>query len=156
MQGTSAPGPSTRAFVAWTLRHGRLLWCIAILFGAFATVRTVSLYRHLKSDIEELLPRESPSVQALDEMRRRIPGLEYLGVVVDVGRAENLPAGERLLDDLAARIRAYPAEMVREVRTGSEAERKLAESHAPLYVAVEDLREILRRIEARRDYEVER
>jgi predicted RND superfamily exporter protein len=46
--------------------------------------------------------------------------------------------------------------MVREVRTGSAAERRLVETHAPLFVDVGDLREIKRRIEARRDYEVEK
>lgn len=156
MMRTSGPGPGTRAFVAWTLRNGRMLWLFAAFLAVPAVFRTVSLYRHLKSDIEELLPRESPSVRALDEMRARIPGLQYLGVVVDVGRPENLAAGERLLDDLAARIRAYPPSMVRDVRTGNEAERAFLEGHAPLYMDTADLREILRRIEARRDYEVER
>jgi hypothetical protein len=128
----AAPGRATRAFVAWTVRNGWLLWLVAVLLAVPATVRTVSLYRHLRSEVEELLPRESRSVRALDEMRKRIPGLEYLGVVVDTGRAENIPAGERFLDDLAARIGAYPPGMVREVRTGSGAERKFVEDHAPL------------------------
>ncbi|HEY8039889.1 MAG TPA: MMPL family transporter [Polyangiaceae bacterium] len=153
---TSGPGSGTRAFVAWTVRHGWLLWLVAVALAVPATLRTVSLYMHLKSDLEELLPRESPSVRALDEMRARIPGLQYLGVVVDVGRPENLPAGERFLDDLATRIRAYPPDLVREVRTGNQAEKKFVEGHAPLYVDLGDLKEVLRRIEARRDYEVEK
>jgi uncharacterized protein len=156
MHRPSEPGPTTRAFVSWTLRYGWLLWCAAVLLAIPATARTVSLYRHLRSDLEELLPRDSPSVRALDEMRARLPGLQYLGVVVDTGTAENLPAGERLLDELSSRIRSYPPEMVREVRTGSLTERRLVEDHAPLFVETLDLREVLRRIEARRDYEVEK
>jgi predicted RND superfamily exporter protein len=156
MHRPSEPGPATRAFVSWTLRYGWLLWCAAVLLAIPATARTVSLYCHLRSDLEELLPRESPSVRALDEMRARLPGLQYLGVVVDTSSAENLPAGERLLDDLSARIRGYPREMVREVRTGSLTERRLVEDHAPLFVETPDLREVLHRIEARRDYEVEK
>jgi predicted RND superfamily exporter protein len=151
-----APGPATRAFVAWTVRNGWLLWLGALLLAVPAAVRTISLYAHLRSEVEELLPRESSSVRALDEMRRRIPGMQYLGVVVDTGKPENLAAGERFLDDLAARIRAYPPEMVREVRTGNEAERRFATEHAPLYVELGDLKEVRQRIEARRDYEVER
>jgi predicted exporter len=156
MNRTFGPGRGTRAFVAWALRHGHLLWLTALLLAVPATWRTVSLYRHLKSDIEELLPRESLSVRALDEMRARLPGLQYLGVVVDTDRPENLAAGERFLDDLAARIRAYPPEMVRDVRTGDAAERRFVEDHAPLYVDLDDLNDILHRIEARRDYEVAR
>ncbi len=156
MNRTFGPGHGTRAFVTWTLRHGHWVWLCAVLLAIPATIRTISLYRHLKSDIEELLPRESPSVRALDEMRARIPGLQYLGVVVDVARPENLAAGERFLDDLAARIRTYPPAMVRDVRTGNQVEQKFVEDHAPLYVDLADLKDILRRIEARRDYEVGR
>ena len=154
MKRTSGPGPRTRAYVAWILRFGWLLWSVAILVAIPATVRTVSLYRHLKSDIEELLPRDSPWVRALDEMRARLPGLQYLSVAVDTARAENLGAGERFLDDLAARIRTYPAALVRDVRTGNEPVASFVRAHAPLYCDLADLREILRRVEARRDYEV--
>jgi uncharacterized protein len=152
----SGPGQRTRAFVAWTLRYGWALWLVALLLAFPATSRTVQLYLHLRSDIEELLPRESLSVRALEEMRASYPGLQYLGVVVDVDRPENLAAGERFLDDLAARVRTYPPELVRQVRTGDQAEHKFLEDHAPLYVDLPDLRELLRRIEARRDYEVAR
>ncbi len=40
------------------------------------------------------------------------------------------------------------------MRTGNEAERKFVEGHSPLYLELGDLKEVLRRIEARRDYEV--
>ena len=150
----AGPGDRTRAYVAWTLKHGWLLWVIAIALAVPATLRTVWLYGHLKSELEELLPRESPSVRALDELRARLPGMQYLGVVVDTGTTEDLSAGEHLIDDLATRIRAYPPGMVREVRTGSEVERRFVEKHAPLYVDAPDLAEVLRRVEARRDYEV--
>lgn len=153
---TPGPGKKTRAYVAWTLRHGWLLWLVALILAVPATIKTVSLYAHLRSELEELLPREAPSVKALDELRTRMPGMQYLGVVVDTATPENLAAGERFLDDLAARIRAYPPEMVRDVRTGTQVERAFVEGHAPLYVDVADLQEVLRRIEVRRDYEVEK
>jgi predicted RND superfamily exporter protein len=156
MAEIQGPGERTRAYVAWTLKHGWLLWAIALALAVPATWRTVWLYGHLRSELEELLPRESPSVRALDELRARLPGMQYLGVVVDTGRPEDLASGERLIDDLATRIRAYPPDMVREVRTGSAVEKAFLENHAPLYVDTPDLAEVLKRIEARRDYEVEK
>jgi predicted RND superfamily exporter protein len=156
MRSASVPGPRTRAFVDWTLRNGKWIWLAAVLLAVPATWRTVQLYAHLKSDLEELLPREAASVRALDELRARMPGLRYLGVVVDVGDGSRLPAGERLIDGLAARIRAYPPELVRAVRTGTQQERAFLEANAPLYVDLEDLQTIRARIEARRDYEVGR
>ncbi|MGH7436495.1 MAG: efflux RND transporter permease subunit, partial [Polyangiaceae bacterium] len=150
----STPSATVRAFVLWTLRHGRLLWAVALLLAIPAAARTVSLYAHLRSEIEQLLPREAPSVRALDEMRARSPGLHFLGVVAEVPDAKDLPAAEHFLDDLAGRIRAYPPGMVRNVRSNRTAERTFLEKRTPLYTDLADLKEIRRRVEARRDYEV--
>jgi len=149
-----APTLRVRSYVAWTLRHGRALWVVALLLAVPATFRMVTLYAHLRSEIEQLLPREEASVLAIDELRSRMQGLQFLGVVVDTGTAENVPAGDRLIDDLAARIRAYPPGMVRAVRTGTTEERRFLEENAPLYVDLADLQTVRARIEARRDYDV--
>jgi uncharacterized protein len=147
------PGPRSRAFVGWTLRWGKWLWIAALVVAVPATWRTVELYAHLRSELEQLLPRSAPSVLAIDELRARLPGLQHLGVVIDTGNADNLAAGERLLDDLAARIRQYPPELLKSVRTGEAVERKFIEDHAPLYMELADLEVVRGRIETRRDWE---
>jgi uncharacterized protein len=148
------PHPLARAFVAWTLRYGKVIWLLAILLAIPATLRTAGLYIHMRTEVEELLPRESPSVKAVDELRARMPGLQHLGVIVDTGSGEKLAAGEALLDDLAAKVSAYPPDLARAVHTGNAVERRFLEDHAPLYVDVADLETIRARIEARRDWEV--
>jgi predicted exporter len=148
------PGPTSRAFVRWTLRWGTWLWTVALLLAIPATWRTVQLYAHLRSELEQLLPRSAPSVLAIDELRARLPGLQHLGVVVDCGSAADLPAAERFLDDLSLRVSAYPPGLVSAVRTGDGPERQFLEDHAPLYMDVADLDEVKRRVEARRDWEV--
>ena len=50
------PGPKTRAFVAWTLCHARLIWLIALVLAIPAAVRTASFYIHLRSDLDQFLP----------------------------------------------------------------------------------------------------
>ncbi len=150
----NTPSANVRAFVRWTLRNGRLLWALALILAVPSAIRTANLYRHLRSEVEQLLPREAPSVRALDEMRARSPGLHFLGVVAEVPDLADLPAAERFLDDLAARIRAYPPGMVRNVRSNRTAERAFVEKRAALYTDLADLKEIRRRVEARRDYEV--
>ena len=154
MKPAGGPSRGVRAYVNWTLRYGVALWVVALLVAIPATLRTISLYVHLRSEIEQLLPRQAPSVRALDEMRARNPGLEFLGVVAQVPDLADLPSAERFLDDLAVRIRAYPAGMVQDVRSSNAAEKAFLEKHAPLYANLGDLQELLRRIEARRDYEV--
>ncbi|MFO0679999.1 MAG: MMPL family transporter [Polyangiaceae bacterium] len=152
----SEPSARVRAFVSFVLARGVLLWALAILVAVPATWRTVQLYANLKSELEELLPRKASSVLALDELRARNPGLQYLGVLVDTKTPENLAKGEKFLDDLSARIRTYPPEMVREVRVGTEEERKFIEKHGALYLDLKDLVTIRERIEARRDFEASR
>jgi uncharacterized protein len=147
------PGPRARAFVRWTLRWGVWVWAATLAAAVPATWRTAQLYAHLRSELEQLLPRSAPSVIAIDELRARIAGLQHLGVVVDTGDAASLPAGERLLDDLAAKVRAYPAGVVRAARTGDAEERRFLEDHAPLYMEIADLETVKERIEARRDWQ---
>jgi len=146
----------SKAFVGWALRYGKVLWAVALLISVPALVRTGWLYSHLRSDLEELLPRDSASVVALDELRRRMGAHQYLGVVVDSGTSANLPAAERFIDDLAARVRQYPPDQVSDVRTGDQVERAFLDKHGALYLDLSDLRSIQGRIEARRDYEAER
>jgi len=131
-----------------------MIWLLALLACVPALYRTVELYAHLKSDIEELLPPTAPSVTALNELRKRNRGLQYLGVTVDAGKPENLAKAEQFLDDLAVRIRTYPKDLAHEVRVGTEEERTFIEHNAPLYIDLADLKQIRERIEARRDYQV--
>src|SRR4051812_6189743 len=132
-------GTRASRFVAWTLRHGRILWAVALLLCVPATMPMVGLYAHLRSDLDALLPPDPHSVVAIRQLRARLPGGQYLGVLIDVGDAKNLPAGEKLLDDLATRVRAYPPDLVRSVRTGVAEERAFVKKYAPLYMELADL-----------------
>jgi len=151
---SAAPSDRVRRYVAWAMRNGWWMWLVAAILAVPAAVRTVQLYTNLKSDVEELLPRNAPSVAAIDELRARMPGVRYLGVLVDVGKPENLPAGERLVDDLAARVREYPKDLVAFVRTGVQVESAFFKQNAPLYVDLADLKTVEQRILDERDREV--
>ncbi|MFO0618876.1 MAG: MMPL family transporter [Polyangiaceae bacterium] len=153
MTAESTPSPRMRAFVVWATRRRAWILPVVLALAIPAAYRTATLYLHLKTSVEELLPRDAPSVVAIDELRARVPGLQYLGVVVDVGAEENLAAGERLLDDLALRVEAYPPELVRRVRVGDREERAFLMHNAALYIDAADIRAIRERVEARRDYE---
>jgi predicted RND superfamily exporter protein len=145
--------PSSQRFVAWTVDRRGPLWAGAALLTLVGVVGTARLYGRLNGDLEALLPPDAPSVQALGQMRARVAGLQTLGVVVDFGSAERLPAADRFLDDLAVRIRAHGPQLVRSVRTGVQEERAFLERNAPLYADLADLVDIRRRIEARKRWE---
>jgi hypothetical protein len=117
-----------------------------------SALRTAGLYRHLASELEQLLPPDAPSVRALAELRRRMVGLQHLGVLVDHGGSDGT-AAQRLIDDLAARVRQYPPRLVRRVRTGVQEERKFLEKSGAVYIELADLKEIHRRLAARKRWE---
>ncbi len=156
MNTTQQPSPQVRAYIHWLLRHARVIWIVALLLAIPATWRTASMYLHLRSEIEELLPRDAPSVKALGEMRERSPGLQFLGVVAEVDDVKELPAAQRFLQDLAARIRKYPGKLVKDVRADDRDIRAFLEHNAALYVDLPDLQDIHKRIAARKEWEAEK
>jgi hypothetical protein len=149
------PPARVHFFVDWVLRRGAWIWAAALILSALAAWRTVHVFLALRSDLESLLPDDAPSVLALREMRSRMDGIRVLGVVVDAGGEQNLPKAEALLDALAARARTYPPELVAAVRTDVTSERAFFETHAASYIEREDLAEIRRRLEARKQWEEE-
>ena len=145
-----------RRFVTFALRRAGWLWTVALLLAVPATWQTIRLYVNLRAEFEQLLPKNAPSVTALHALRERVAGLQHLGIVVDVGRAEDLPAGERLVDGLAKRVAAYGPGLVEAVHTTNRVEHDFLEAHGALYVDLADLRRIRQELEARRDWDVAR
>lgn len=140
--------------IRWLLQQRLWIVLVSLLLGVVAIPRTVLTYASLRSDLEELLPEEAPSVRALDELRARLPGMRYLGVVVDTGGPQNVPHALRFIDDLAARVERYPKDLADGVRTGIEEERAFVETFALQLMDLEDVRELRRSVERRRDWEV--
>jgi len=54
--------------------------------------RTVLTYSSLKSEFEELLPKSAPSVAAIARLRERLPGMRFLGVVIEVDDRASAPS----------------------------------------------------------------
>jgi hypothetical protein len=147
--------PSAR-YVAWLVRRRVVVLVLAAVVAAVAGYRTVRTYAALRSDLEELLPVTAPSVQALDVLRARLPGIRHLGVVVDTGGKRNVAAANRFLDDLAKRIRHYPPHLVGAVRTDVDTERRFIETYLLQLMAPADVRKLVTAVEKRRDWEVTR
>ncbi|HEY6725765.1 MAG TPA: MMPL family transporter, partial [Polyangiaceae bacterium] len=141
-------------FVDWLIRHRvRVLLLCGVVF-CVAGARTVLTYSKLRSDLEELLPATAPAVSALETLRSRLPGLRHLGVVVDTGGKQNLPAARRFIDDLSQRLRTYPKHLVGEVRSDVTREQEFARTYLLQLMDLEDAAALRKAVEARRDWEV--
>lgn len=138
----------------WLVRHRIPVLAVAAILGMIASWRTVLTYAALRSDLVQLLPAHAPSVRAINVLKKRLPSVRYMGVVVDTGGKKNVPAANRFLDDLAARIRKYPKNLVGTVRTGIKKERKFGETYALQLMDPSDVRRLRKKVEELRDWEV--
>ena len=153
----SQPAPARAARITYFLM-ARYRWVLgfAALLLVVTGYRTALTYSSLKSELEELLPKSAPSVTALTELRHRLPGLRFLGVVVEVDEPARAGTAELFLGELAERIRKYPPDLVRGVRLDTSAERQFAERYALQLMEPGDVKRLREAVEARRDFEVSR
>jgi uncharacterized protein len=158
MSGLENQSVPTRAARVTYFLMARYRWVlgVAALLLIVTGYRTVLTYGSLKSELEELLPKSAPSVTALAELRQRLPGLRFLGVVVELDDPARAATAERFLDELAARIRKYPPDLVRGVRLDTSAERQFAEQYTLQLMDPSDVKRLREAVEARRDFEVSR
>ena len=153
--GRQDPEKSQR-YLDWLLRHRVVVLVVAGALAAFAGWRTVETYGNLRSDLEELLPADAPSVRALEVARQRLPGLRHLGIVVSTGGEANTDAALRFIDDLAVRIRAYPEGLAGNVRADVRAEREFVETYAFQLMDPDDVGELRESVEDLRDWHATR
>jgi uncharacterized protein len=150
------PQPRSHLWVEFLMK-----WRVPLLLGALvlsilAGWRTVLTYANLRSDIEELLPESAPSVAALNVLRSRLPGLRHLGIVIDTGGKQNLSQAEHFVDDLVKKLRTYPKDAVDAVQLDSSEEQAFAETYALQLMDPQDVRDLRKAVQARRDWEVSR
>jgi predicted RND superfamily exporter protein len=140
----------------FVMRHYRWALGLTALLLVVTGYRTVLTYGSLKSELEELLPKSAPSVTAFGELRQRLPGIRFLGVVIEVDEPKSAAQAEQFLARLAERIEHYPSELSRGVRLDTKAEREFAERYALQLMDPSDVRRLREAVEARRDFEVSR
>jgi hypothetical protein len=106
---------------------------VALVASLPAAVR---LYGDLRTDLRELLPQGAPAAVALQELEKRIGGFSHLNIVV---RTDDLKAGERFVDALAAKLKEVPPSLIANVHWRVDAEREFLDRHGALYADVKDL-----------------
>src|SRR4051812_11546028 len=140
--------PTARFWQWWaalSLRRPLLLALFGTLVFVASIPAAVRLYGDLRTDLRELLPQGAPAAVALAELEKRIGGLSHLAIVV---RTDDLKAGERFVDALAASLKQVPPSLVAQVHWRVDAEKEFLDRHGALYADLKDLvavRDALRR-----------
>src|SRR5947208_2511706 len=113
-------------WAALSLRRPRLIVLLGILAFVASIPGAARLYGDLRTDLRELLPQGAPAAVALAELERRIGGLSHLAIVV---RTDDLKAGERFVDALAASLKQLPPSLVAQVHWRVDAEKEFLDRH---------------------------
>ena len=131
-------------FAALAMRRPWLIAGAGVAVLAAASPFAARLYGDLRTDLRELLPQGAPSAVALRELESRVGGLASLAVVV---RTDDLKAGERFVDALAAKLQKIPRHTVARIFWRIDDEKTFFEAHGALYADASDLtqlRDVLR------------
>jgi uncharacterized protein len=131
--------PTARLWQWWaalSLRRPLLITLLGILAFLSSIPFAARLYGDLRTDLRELLPQGAPAAVALAELEKRIGGLSHLAIVV---RTDDLKAGERFVDALAASLKQIPPSLVAGVHWRVDAEKEFLDRHGALYADFKDL-----------------
>jgi uncharacterized protein len=126
-------------FAALVMARPWFIAALGFIFFLATAPFAARLYGDLRTDLRELLPQGAPSAVALQELEHRIGGLASLAVVV---RTDDLKAGERFVDALAARLQKLPRHLVARIFWRIDAEKAFFEAHGAMYADVEDLEQL--------------
>lgn len=129
------------AYVRW-LRW--IDWCV-VLVSIVASVALFQVVRHLqvRSDFKEMLPEQYRSVQELTRIEQRVRATASLLLLVG---GDDWPSMRRFIDDFAVRARAELGDIINRIDVNGEETRAFFETNKYLYVDLEDLGEIYRRL----------
>src|SRR5437870_11461506 len=113
-------------WAAFSLRRPVLVALLGTLALVASAPFAARLYGDLRTDLRELLPQGAPAAVALAELEKRIGGLSHLAIVV---RTDDLKAGERFVDALAASLKELPPSLVAQIHWRGAAEKGFLGPH---------------------------
>ena len=146
-RAAAAVGDALGAVAAWSYRRWGLALAAVAVLVALSTWASGRL--KVDPDITRLLPRDVPSVRAVEALRDRFGGIGYVVLMVEGGRPEDRRA---FADAVVPRLAALPTVQDVDARRPVE----FFEERALYFVDEPDLALLRDRLEARRRWGVER
>jgi len=124
-----------------------------LLFAAALSIPSAILAWRLElhTGFDALLPENKASVIELNRVAQRTAGVSTLAIVID---GADKVALERFADALVGPLRALGPEWVGTAENGVHAEREFMRQRQALYLPIDKVRELHRRIEERYSYEI--
>ena len=140
------PGRFCRVAIPWLIRHRRAVLWTALAASLVAAFFATRLYSNLRASPEELLPDTAPSVIAARTIAPKLHTVTHLSVVFEGKDGDAL---DRLADDVAARLRRLPPDVVQSVEYRTDEQEAFVRRFGGFYLSKDDLDTIQRRLDRR-------
>lgn len=140
----------SQALVPWLIRRRHGVLVAAALLGLVGTCFSVLLYSDLRSEVEELLPSDAPSVVAARRWGPKLHDVTLLSLVLE---GQDPQALQRFAEALAARLKVLPPDELGAVEYRTDADVAFLKRFGLLYVDAADLRTVLEQIKNRMAWE---
>ncbi len=108
---------------------------IVLLLLAPSLVLSARYFMDIHAGMEDLLPDNAPSVQALNRIHARVGGVARLNVIA---HGPDRTANEHFVRELAVKLRARKIPQARWIQATIDKERSWADKHAPLLLSEHD------------------
>jgi predicted RND superfamily exporter protein len=136
----------------WVIRHAGWVAAVSLLLAAVSAYFTVLLYKNLRTDMEELLPRTARSVMDIDQVTDRLQSTTNLGILVFSKHPED---SKRFMIDLAGAIDQARSPLVSRVEYRIDKELEFFKKRRALFAETPDLIKIRNYLLDRLEYEKE-
>ncbi len=115
-------------------RYGQILF-VSLILSLVGGYYSVKLFANLRTDLEELLPENAPSIRDMKSIMGRVGALNHLSIVVE---SKDQVASLRFVKDVSARLRELPKDLVARVEDNIIKERDFFMKNRFLYMDLED------------------
>jgi uncharacterized protein len=136
--------PLYRGFVDSVCRRPRLAAALLAGLCVPALALTVRFFGHVEAGLQELLPRNTPAVRALELIHDRLGSQAHLKIIAE---SPDPSANRRFISALADRLQAARIPEVRSIQAHVKTERNWLKKRAPLLVSAARFEVVLGSVE---------
>ena len=133
-----------RRFVDSVSRRPARALVLLLLACVPAVALTINFFAHVEAGLQELLPRDAPTVRALEHIHERLGSQSHLTIVVQSAAPET---NRRFITTLAERLSARKIPEVRSIQADVKGERAWLKGRAPLLLPAPRFDEVMGQVE---------
>jgi predicted RND superfamily exporter protein len=124
-------------------RPGRALGLL-LLACVPAVLLTIDFFAHVEAGLQELLPRNAPTVKALEQIHDRLGSQSHLTVVI---QSADPPTNRRFVATLGDRLKARHIAEIRSIQADVKPERAWLKRRAPLLLPADKFDQLMGDVE---------